>query len=101
MDLLYPLTDLIVSKDCVLDGIFNLSLSLSNNQGLLTFLMDANMSTEATPEPQIIKDFSVRQVLSEMRNIENITCDTLLSNGQRVGEFLLDQWIKKESNRKK
>lgn len=43
------------------------------------------------------KVLTVRQAMQEMRaSIESLTCDTVLSSGERVGEFLLRQWISKE-----
>lgn len=45
---------------------------------------------------------NARQGMQEMRAKlpDNLSCDTVLSNGERVGEFLLRQWLGKEATRK-
>lgn len=48
------------------------------------------------------KDYTVRQLMQEMRELGGeITCDHVLKNGERVGEFLLRQWVEKENKKKK
>jgi hypothetical protein len=65
----------------------------------------SSSSTPATKKQKMIekKDYTVRQLMQEMREIgkENITCDYILKNGERVGEFLLRQWLEKENKKKK
>ena len=54
--------------------------------------------TKKTAEPS---ELSVRQAFQEMRAMgEDVTCESLLSDGQRVGDFLLKQWLAKEGRKK-
>ena len=48
-------------------------------------------------------EFTVRQLMQEMRSVglDSLSCDYILKNGQRVGEFLLSQWLEKETKKKK
>uniref|UniRef100_A0A6C0IWZ6 Uncharacterized protein n=1 Tax=viral metagenome TaxID=1070528 RepID=A0A6C0IWZ6_9ZZZZ len=64
------------------------------------------MNSTTTDKPRAKKQSNeisgakmTRLAYQEMRSMENITCDTILSDGRRVGEFLLEQWMQKEKKK--
>lgn len=55
------------------------------------------------PAPNTNDVNTVRVAMAEMRKLREqkaLSCDAVLSSGARVGEFLLDQWERKERRRK-
>jgi galactokinase/mevalonate kinase-like predicted kinase len=98
------MTLIIDEEDSVLTSITRFSANMIKDKELPSFLVGTNMdddkeevATKPVTKKQQRASTTTRQILMEMRSLTTtISCDTVLSNGERVGEFLLKQWLAKE-----
>jgi hypothetical protein len=112
LEVAYPLSTITDTDDSVLSSIFKFVLDLTKDKEFVQFIQQAVEDETASNQPvkkRVISKaksatrpphlMTIRQVLTEMRGLDEITCDTKLSNGDRVGEFLLKQWLAKEGKK--
>ena len=112
LEVICPLTTLVEGDSSVLNNISKFSIDLAKQEEIVPFIraaMEEEAQTNPPPEKKVKKTaakakpanlVTARQLYSEMRKLDKLECDTVLTNGERVGEFLLQQWLIKEGKKK-
>lgn len=119
VEVVYPLLSLFEKIECLEARAFIVeklqpSLFDDQKQSFVSFVAKTLFPTpkpktsprmDRKPTASTDGPISARQAFQEMRSlIEDgtaVVCDTVLSTGERVGEFLLRQWLDKEQRRAK
>lgn len=83
----------------------------TSSANIVSFIRDAPDTTTAAATTSTHKrsrkasvedsgPLSIRQAYQEMRNMESsLAADSVLSDGRRVGDFLVQQWLQKEARK--